>query len=102
MREAREICERSPSNHQDQRKSTSDRRTELTAGIEQQPGLETFEPTRWLHCLFFAQAHRQFLIKVWRRLRRLPGIEQREGRFQRLELQLAVSTRLNMALPSRV
>ena len=78
VKEAREIGKGSAPNYKNQRQSTSHRRTKLAAGIEHQPCSSPARTTPQAQGLLFAQTHGQLLIKVRRRLRRLPRVEQCE------------------------
>ena len=99
---AGEIGNGSAADQKNQCQSPSKRRSKLSARIEQQPALQPLEPARRRHGLLFAETDGQLLIKVGRRLRCLPGVEQRERRFKRLELPAALGARLDMAPRSRI
>jgi hypothetical protein len=99
---AGEVCNGSAAGEKSQCQSPGKRGSKLSAGIEQQPALQPLEPARWRHGLLFAETDGQLLIKVGRRLRGLPRVEQRERRFKRLELPAALGARLDMAPRSRI
>jgi len=96
MREGGEIGKSSTADQKNQGQTTGKRRPKLTAGIEQETALQPFKPAGRCQRLLFAKANRQFLIKVGRRLRHPPGIEQSEGRLKGFELLIACSTGCKM------
>src|ERR1700710_1471271 len=78
---------------QDQGKSqcTCQSRTNLTTGVEEKARTQTFKPARGRRSLLFPETDRQLLVKVGRRLGRLPDIEQVKGRLEGGELLVAGS-----------